>query len=100
MCIRDRLGCPDLKILVVSPPALGENLGHSAFAPFFNVEDAIKQAKDLPNWYALVAQQFGCEFLNATELVTGSEADQLHLSPESHRKLAEAMREKIKEILR
>lgn len=95
-----QLGCPDLKILVVSPPALGENLGHSAFAPFFNVEDAIKQAKDLPNWYALVAQQFGCEFLNATELVTGSEADQLHLSPESHRKLAEAMREKIKEILR
>ena len=94
-----QLGCPDLKILVVSPPALGEDLGHSAFAPFFDAEDAIKQAKELPNWYELVAQQFGCEFLNATELVCGSEADQLHLSPENHRKLAQAMKVKIEEIL-
>ena len=35
----------------------------------------------------------------AKELVTGSEADQLHLSPEGHQKLAQAMKEKIEEIL-
>ena len=95
-----QLGCPDLKILVVSPPALGEDLEHSGFAPFFDCEDAVKQSKELARWYELVAQQFGCEFLNATELVCGSEADQLHLSPENHRKLARAMMEKIEEILR
>ena len=95
-----QLGCPDLKILVVSPPALGEDLGHSGFAPFFDCEDAVKQSKELARWYELVAQQFGCEFLNATELVCGSEVDQLHLSPENHRKLARAMMEKIEEILR
>ncbi len=78
---------------------MGEDLEHSAFAPFFDAEEAIKQAKVLPDWYELVAQQFECEFLNATELVTGSEADQLHLSPEGHQKLSQAMKEKIEEIL-
>lgn len=94
-----QLGCPDLKILVVAPPALGSNLEQSPFATFFDSSEAPRQAMELARWYALVAEQFHCGFLNATELVSGGEADQLHLSPESHRKLAEALRDKIKTIM-
>lgn len=94
-----QLGCPDLKILIVSPPALGSELQRSPFAPFFDCAYATAQAQELARWYALVAEQFHCAFFNATALVSGSEADQLHLSPESHRKLAEALRDEVLKIL-
>lgn len=93
-----QLGCPDLKILIVSPPALGSELARSPLAAFFDIADAQAQSQALPHWYSLVAEQFRCEFLNATELVAGSEADQLHLSPEGHRILAAALRDKIEAI--
>lgn len=93
------LGSPDLKILVVSPPAFGSDLEKSPLAAFFDFEDASRQIKELPKWYALVAKQFQCEFFNATELVAGGDVDQLHLSPDSHRRLAEALADKIRKIL-
>lgn len=94
-----QLGCPNLKILVVSPPALGNDLEKSPFAAFFDCADAPRQAHDLAKWYAMVAKQFHADFFNATELVAGGDVDRLHLSPESHRKLAEALCNKIRQIV-
>ena len=94
-----QLGCPDLNILIVAPPLPGEALAQSPFAPFFDCEEAPKQARELAHWYALVAEQFHCAFFDASALVSGSEADQLHLSPESHRKLAEALQAEVKKLI-
>ena len=89
------LGCPDLKILIVSPPQIGKNIASSQFAPFVNVNKVIEVSKELPKWYKMVSDQFGCEFLDATNLVSGGETDSLHLSKEGHKVLAEAIYKKI-----
>lgn len=92
------LGCPDLKILIVSPPQIGEKIATSPFAPFVDVNRVIEVSKELPKWYKMVADQFGCAFLDATGLVSGGETDSLHLSKESHEILAKAIYKKITEL--
>ena len=86
---------PELKILIVSPPALNDNLPKSVFAEFFDAENVVQKSREIPKWYELVAKQFGCDFLNATELVCAGETDCLHLSPEGHKKLADLVYEKL-----
>ena len=90
---------PEPKILIASPPWLGEEVTEGIFSEFFN-EDGMKKSRKLAYWYQLVAQQFGCEFLDTSETVTGlSPLDHLHLSPEGHRQMAETMEKKVRQIL-
>ena len=91
------LGVPDLKILVIAPPAIGKNYEQSPFAEFFG-EDAPEKSREFPKWYKMVAEQFDCEFLDATSQVAGCEIDSLHLSPEGHAKLAEMVYQKLCEM--
>lgn len=93
------LNKPDLKILVVAPPAIGEDFGNSPFIEFFDVNEVINKSKALPIWYELVAKQFGCEFLDATSKVSGGSVDSLHLSVEGHKVLADLVYQKLKSML-
>ena len=87
------------KILIVSPPYLGENLATSPFAPFFDVDIVIENSKRLAYWYELVAKQFDCEFLDAAAICKAGEADSLHLMEDGHKALAEGIYRKIREIV-
>ena len=87
------------KILIVSPPYLGENLATSPFAPFFDVDTVIENSKRLAYWYELVAKQFDCEFLDAAAICKAGEADSLHLMEDGHKALAEGIYRKIREIV-
>ena len=89
---------PDFKILIVAPPALGEGIKTSIFAPFFATDDVVQKSKDIGVWYENVAKQFDCEFYNAAADITAGDFDSLHLSPEGHKMLAEKLAEKIREI--
>ena len=93
------LGAPDLKILIIAPPAIGNNFKNSPFAEFFDADTVIQKSRELPKWYQLVADQFDCEFLDATSEVSGGEADSLHMSPEGHEKLAEMVYRKLRTML-
>ena len=97
---RDYLNCPDMKILITSPPALSEPFSESYFEPFFCGAVAVKKVKELANWYELVAEQYGCYFLNATEKISAGSVDHLHLDAEGHKAMAELMRDKINEIFK
>ncbi len=92
------LACPEMKILIIAPPALSEPFYESRFATFFDENDAEKKSIELAQWYELVAGQFGCEFLNITESVSAGSVDHLHLDPEGHGKMAELVYGKIREI--
>ena len=92
------IGCPDLKILIVSPPALSEPFEESYFATFFDDRDVVERSKELATWYKQVADQFGCYFLNATEKVSAGSVDHLHLDPAGHRVMAQLVKDKIEEI--
>lgn len=94
------LGCPDMKILLVSPPAISEPISESYFATFFDRDNVVERSKDLAKWYKMVADQFGCSFLNATDEVCAGNVDHLHLDREGHAKMAVLVKEKIEEMIR
>ena len=93
------ISCPQMKILVVSPPALSEPFEESRFATFFDADNSVKRSKELAIWYKLVAEQYGCYFLNATESVSAGSVDHLHLDPSGHLKLAELVKESILKMM-
>ena len=77
-------------VILVSPPEIGEGIASSDFYGAF-LEDAIQRSKGFPEYYKSVADAKGCIYFNAAEYVKTSEADSLHLTPEAHGKLAEAL---------
>ena len=86
------------RILIVSPPYLGENLATSPFAPFFDVDTVVENSKHLALWYELVAKQFDCDFLDAATICKAGDVDSLHLMEEGHKALAEGIYRKILEM--
>ena len=60
---------------------------------------AISLSRELSNWYATVAQNSGVHFLDAAKLVTPSPVDGLHLTPDGHEVLAQAMAQTCRAIL-
>ena len=95
---RSFLGCPDMKILVIAPPAISEPFSESRFETFFGKDDAVARSIELAKWYELVADQNDCYFLNATKEVAAGKEDHLHLDPEGHARMAELVKNKIEEI--
>lgn len=84
------------KIILVSPPEIGEGIKSSPFYGAF-YEDAIERSRQFPEHYRAVAEDLGCIFFNAAEYIRPSEYDSLHLTPEGHRILAEKLYGLIKE---
>ncbi len=78
------------KIILVSPPEIGEGIRRSAFYGSF-YENAINRSKDFPKWYRKVADRYGCIFFDAARYIEPSREDSLHLTPEAHKKLAEEL---------
>lgn len=95
----DYLACPDMKILIISPPAFSDPFEESWFEPFFGKESAVSRSLELAKWYELVAQQQGCSFLNATAQVKAGSVDHLHLDPEGHARMAELVKDCVKDLL-
>ena len=84
------------KIILVSPPEIGEDIRYSPFYGAFS-EDAIGESKRFPECYKAVADKYGCVFLDAAKYISPSKTDSLHLTPEGHRVLAEKIYETITE---
>ena len=84
------------RIILISPPEIGKGIRTSPFYGSFN-ENAIERSKEFPAYYKKVADEKGCEYLNAAEYIYPSEFDSLHLTPEGHRVLAEKLAELIQD---
>ena len=76
------------KILLVSPIHMGPDIGQSEYASF-DAESG-ERVKGLAVQYAASAQRYGCAFLDAAAVAQPG-PDQLHMGPEGHRALAEAL---------
>ncbi|MBR5975089.1 MAG: SGNH/GDSL hydrolase family protein [Clostridiales bacterium] len=78
------------KIILVSPPRIGEGMAESVFARSF-APRAIAESKLFAQNYKRVADEKGCIFFDAAAYIEPSAADSLHLMPDAHRTLAEAL---------
>lgn len=82
-------------VLLIAPPPVGKL---SEFADLF--EGALEKSRMFGTCYKQVAEEYGCHFLNAGEIVKPSDADGVHLDAESHRKLGVAVARQVLSILR
>ena len=78
------------RIVIVSPPVIGENIGQSQFNTEFDYE-SIEKSKQLAVHYKIVADRNDCIFVNAADYIKSSEEDSLHLTKEAHGKLAQVL---------
>ncbi len=85
------------KILLISPPEIGPDIKSSPFYGEFD-ERSIEESKRFPKCYRELADEKGCLYLNAAEYIRPSEYDSLHLTPESHRILAEKVAEIVRDL--
>lgn len=85
------------RIILVSPPHIGEGIVNSPFFGSFN-EEAIPLSKELAGHYEKVAKNHECIFFDAARFVEPSAADSLHLTVEAHAVLAEKLADLVKDM--
>ncbi len=81
------------QVLIISLPIINEGTKYSS-ERYIGAAEKTKQLKEI---YSEIAKRNNCHFVNASDLKVGS--DGVHLTEESHIKLAEVLYEKIKSII-
>ena len=62
-------------------------------------EGAEAKSRQFPEHYKRFAEQQGAEFFEASRVIVSSDVGGIHLDPDEHRKLGEAVAERIRQIL-
>ncbi|MCD6521135.1 MAG: SGNH/GDSL hydrolase family protein [Anaerolineae bacterium] len=82
------------EVLLIAPPPLGKL---SDFTQMF--QGGVEKSKELGRFYKAVAEEKGCHFLDAGQILVSSEADGVHFDPEGHKALGQAVAQKVRKIL-
>ena len=88
-----------IKILLIAPPHLGNNIENSWMGEVFDLHKGVKKSKELAPKFKFLADLFKIEFMDASEYVHVSDFDSVHMDQENQIKLGEVVAEKVKEIL-
>lgn len=83
------------KVLLIAPPKVGKL---TEFAEMF--EGAREKSEKFSYHYRKTADEYGCEFLDASEVVTSSNIDGIHLELSEHQKLGKRVATLVKRILK
>lgn len=86
----------NLPVLLISPIHLGEDV--ERYDREFN-EHSVEVSRGLKDVYEKIARKRGIDFLAASDYAEPGQADQEHLTEKGHQQLAEAIFEKVREIL-
>lgn len=84
------------KILIVGPPRINAEIVR--FRPDNRLSGAAKESQKLSSIAKEVAERTGCWFVDVAEIAYPEPPDCLHLSCEAHRKIAEVIAGRIREI--
>ncbi len=84
------------KLLLVCPPPIGD-LSHLPDLAA-RISNGDTRSRELPRHFKALASLLGCSYLNSQEIVQPSLIDGIHLEPSEHRKLAEALETRIREM--
>ncbi len=82
------------QVLLISPPPVGKL---TDYAEMF--EGAEEKSREFAGHYRRFAEQSGCGFLDASEVMVSSDIDGIHFEAGEHRKLGEAVAVRIEEML-
>ena len=79
------------KILLVSPPLIGEHIRDSWLGDSFGYERSREVSTELGSWYERLAATYGCSFIDASKYITASDTDSCHLTVEGNAILAKVI---------
>jgi lysophospholipase L1-like esterase len=79
------------KVVMVCPPPVADS---PVFKQMFG--ECVELSKKLPEFYRYYAKEAGAVFLDAGKIIKSSAVDGIHLDPDEHLKLAEAMAEIVR----
>ncbi len=83
------------KILLLTPPYITHL---SSFSEEFG--DSYNISRTLPGYYAQIAIDYNCEFLDTSKIIVASELDGVHPDVGEHLKLGNAVLERVKKIMK
>ncbi len=86
------------QVVLAAPPQTGEAILTCGFRTQFD-QTSIVRSKEFPEEYKRVAEERNCIFFNAGAYAQPSEIDGLHLSVESHKRLADGLCRFILDIM-
>ena len=86
--------CPKAEIILVSPARLTDNIFNGYFRAMFD-KRSIEKSLHLAKIYEEIAAEKDCSFIDWDKIVKVSPKDGLHLEPDAHKKIAEAMFESL-----
>ena len=86
------------KLLIVSPPHLGEELLRSPFSADYGGMRAIEASRELAPLYRERAKNYDAAFLDAADHAVAG-ADGVHMDAESHGRLGEAVADAVRGLL-
>lgn len=86
------------EILVISPPQIHEDVVLNPGADALFGSDSIKLSQELPDKLKTVLSYFDAHFCNATEVVTASEKDGIHLDAGLHKIFAGLVLQEVMKI--
>lgn len=64
-------------VLLISPISVGD-IRKSEYGKMFGYESSVSVAKDFAKHYKRIADQLGCDFLDAAQVVNPSPVDAIH----------------------
>ena len=82
------------RVLLMAPPQVSKL---TDFAEMF--EGAEPKSGKFSRHYRRVAEEYGCEFLDTSEVIISSELDGIHFEAGEHRKLGKAVAAAVRDIL-
>lgn len=82
------------RVLLIAPPPVSRL---TDFAEMF--EGAEAKSRKFSERYLSVAEEYGCDFLDAGEFIVSSNLDGIHFEPGEHRKLGSAVANAVRDIL-
>ncbi len=86
------------EILIISPVEVGEYIEENAYGKYLGNQLAVKRSKEFPRYFREIAENNGFHFMAASDYAVPCREDSVHMDAANHRKLAEAVAAKIKEI--
>ena len=84
-----------MKILLVSPPAVGENVQGSSMNDVFDFGQTLAVSAELKELYRQLAEIFGCFYLDGSSAVKVSPVDGVHLDLEGNQTFGKAVYETL-----
>ncbi len=89
----------EAKLLLASPMLLGDQIEFSPLRLEFGRQQ-VQYSFELAPYIEAVAKKVGADFIDIAVVAMSSDVDCLHLVPEEHEKLAQAMQQKVLDVFR